>query len=133
MVRATLRALPWAAALTGTTAVVWALLRLRRALAHGGGKHVPAPVPVILTDEMHDAISLAVAAEWDIRRPNGGGQRMRAASLSLPCALRRLQRVQVLPAALIPVPVQDDLPPIFRQALVLHDAPLETGWLVQLR
>ncbi len=97
-----MRAVPWAAALTGTAAAVWAFLRDRRACPHGRGKRDPIYGDEPLTPAAQEAVDGAIdrAVRTKVPRPEGGGQRMRAAltralleSYALECSI-------VVPAAL---------------------------------
>ena len=123
----TFKALPVTAAIAGTAVAAWSLLRLKLRgpppYGHGRRAFDDDPLADPLTPAMHDAISKAVADEWDTRRPNGGGQKARAA-LRLPGPG---QQVHVLPAARVAVPDEKYLPLVLRQPRVLRDAPLEAG------
>ena len=72
MVRGTLRALPWAAAISGFTAAAWAFLRLRGPCPHGDGQCDPEPDPLIMTDDVREAIADAMDAEHEASSPDGG-------------------------------------------------------------
>jgi hypothetical protein len=126
-----MRALPWAAALTGTAAAAWALLRLRRAPAHGGGKPDPAPDPVILTDAVRDAIADAVAAQLQAERPDGGS-RMQAALCPASTHLVVDQRLQEFPAAWAAVDLHDGPALLVGEALVAEDAFLKLAEVAQI-
>ena len=132
VVRATWKALPWAAALTGTAAAAWALLKLRQMPPHYGGKRDPAPDPVILTDAVRDAIADAVDAQHQAERPDGGS-RMQAAALcpagTPPAVLH--QRLQQVPAAWAAVDLHNGPALLVGQPLVGEDGFLELTEAVQ--
>ena len=126
-----MRALPWAAALTGTAAAAWALLRLRQMPPHYGGKRIPDPDPVILTDDVRDAIADAVDAQHQAERPDGGS-RMQAAALCPAGPAPVLdQRLQQLPAAWAAVDLHDGPALLVSQPLVGVDAFLKLAEVVQ--
>ena len=126
MVRGTAwRALPWAAALTGTAAAAWALLKLRQMPPHYGGKRVPEPDPIILTDDVRDAIADAVDAQHQAERPDGGSRMQAALCAAGPAPAILHERLQQLPAAWAAVDLHDGPALLVGEALVAEDAFLE--------
>jgi hypothetical protein len=126
------KALPWAAALTGTAVAAWALLRLRRAPAHYGGKRIPEPDPVILTDAVRDAIADAVDAQHQAERPDGGS-RMQAAlcAAGTPPAVLRV-RLQQFPATWAAVDLHDGPALLVGEALVGEDTLFKLAEVAQV-